>query len=161
MQQRERGSAQLLGLAVHLRLAFVVLIGSCAMLLIPSATHALLVLVFYLFRSPPYLELKYPEYLAAMSDCRGSDPTLLWQVVLVAGSSILAFLLGYATLRLSGVGRVWPSLAVAVPAIALGSYVLAESGQMCIGEWVTWFYLLAAIVASGLGGYYARRVRSI
>jgi len=144
---------------VRVRLAVVILIGAFAMLLIPSATHALLVLAIYPFRSPPYLELKYLEYLAVLSDCHGSDPALLWQVVLVAGSSVLAFILGYATLRLGGVGRLWPSLAIAAPAIALGAYVFFESGQMCIGQWVTWFDLFAAVIASGLGGYFARKAR--
>jgi hypothetical protein len=142
----------------RVRLAIVVLVGACVMLLIPSATHALLVLVFYLFRSPPYIELSYSEYLAAISDCHGPAPTLLWQIVLGAGSSVFAFLLGYATLRLSGIGRLWPSFAVAAPAVALGAYLLTAAGQMCIGEWVTWFLLLASVGASGSGGYCARRV---
>ncbi|HEU0067917.1 MAG TPA: hypothetical protein VFQ26_01475, partial [Nitrospiraceae bacterium] len=126
---------------MRVRLTIVVLVGACVVLLIPSATHALLVLVFYLFRSPPYIELSYSEYLAAIADCHGPGPSLLWQVVLMAGSSVLAFLLGFATLRLGGTGRLWPAFAVAVPAVTLGVYLLTASGQMCIGEWATWFFL--------------------
>jgi len=144
---------------VRTRLAIVVLVGAFVMLLIPSATHALLVLVFYLFRTPPNIELTYSEYLAAISDCHGPAPTMLWQIVLAAGSSVFAFLLGYATSRLSGAGRLWPSFAVAVPAVTLGVYLLIASGQMCIGEWVTWFFLIASVVASGVGGYCARLLR--
>jgi len=143
----------------RVRLAIVVLVGVCVMLLIPSATHALLALVFYLFRSPPDIELSYSEYLALMSDCHGPGPSLLWQAVLMAGSSVLAFLLGFATLRLGGTGRLWPALAIAVPAVILGVYLLTASGQMCIGEWATWFFLLASVAASGAGGYCASRFR--
>jgi len=62
-------------------------------------------------------------------------------------------------LRLSGTGRLWSSFAVAVPAVTLGVYLLTAAGEMCIGEWVTWFFLLASIGASGAGGWCARKLR--
>lgn len=144
---------------MRVRLAIVVLFSACVMLLIPSAMHALLVLVFYLFRSPPYIELSYSEYLAVMSDCHGPGPSLLWQVVLMAGSGVLAVILGFATLLLGGAGRLWPTFAVAVPAVSLGVYLLTASAQVCIGEWATWFFLLGSVAASGVGGYCASRFR--